>query len=240
MLNENLNCSDNTNNEDTYNNENTNNEDSENNNNKSTNNENSENTNNENLSSEDSNLNSNSVAAAASSSKPIKVDVEIIDDGDEPRSRSDDYDAKSSYTSELPLFSHVKLPYNFLAFALPPYSLNLAETNSLTALCLLTNTVISISKTAASNANYISLGAHLTKLGGTTLLLLLNGPFSTSIAVASNEFSFVVKIISPYVNDYGDEDPGFVTGRMLTLSRERLERAYDIYLSGEGTKYIPK
>ena len=140
---------------------------------------------------------------------------------------------------ELPLFSIVHLPNNFLEFALPPYSLNLAETSSLTALCLLTNTVISISK-ASTSSQYPSLGSHLQKLGGTSLLLLLNGPFSTAIAVASNEFSFVVKIISPYINDYGDEDPGFVTGRVLTLSHERLERAYDLYLSGEWTKFIPK
>ena len=140
---------------------------------------------------------------------------------------------------EIPVFSLIPLPDNFLELAMPPYSLNLAETKQLIALCLLTNTVVSISRTY-EGCPYKSLNEHLHQLGGTTLLLLLNGPFSTAIAVTSNQFSFVVKIVSPYVDEYGDEDGGFVAGHMLTLSHYRLKLALDLYLSGEWTQFIPK
>jgi hypothetical protein len=135
----------------------------------------------------------------------------------------------------LPPFPLKELPASYLSLLMPPYSLDLLDTKSQTALCLLTGAVVSLEANARDS--YMK---HLKSNcgGGTSILLILTGPRATSVVFASFEFNKVLLTKGIYLDTCGDEDPGFRLGRVLTLSQDRLEQLIDTFLSGDWTDLL--
>jgi hypothetical protein len=65
--------------------------------------------------------------------------------------------------------------------------------------------------------------------------LVVTGERAATVIVGDLEFNAIMELRSCYLDRFGEENKGLKTGRMVELSRVRLDQLTDILLSGDWT-----
>jgi hypothetical protein len=124
----------------------------------------------------------------------------------------------------LPKFAFFELPQNYLALAMPPYSLDILNSESDLALCLLTGKVVTLYR-LGTRIPWIA--HHLRHVGreGNSVFLVLTGSRATSVFIGSASFVAFLPVRGFYLDACGDEDIGLKNGRLLNLSMDSSARS---------------
>lgn len=69
------------------------------------------------------------------------------------------------------------------------------------------------------------------------MFLCLTGKEASSLIYYCNQFDKYWVVDGFYTDQFGDTDPGFKRGIISTLSKDRLEKALNNYLSGDLVLY---
>ena len=133
----------------------------------------------------------------------------------------------------LPMLSLYEVPFNYLDFIHPPYSLPiLSEEKGKLSMCLLTGKIVKVN----------NIKSYLEKEfnNSFSIFLFLNGKSTSEVSVMYivnnklKEKSFK----SFFFNKFGDTDVGIKNGHLLFLSKSKREEIIDNFLSGSWTNYI--
>jgi hypothetical protein len=139
----------------------------------------------------------------------------------------------------LPKFAFFELPQNYLALAMPPYSLDILNSESDLALCLLTGKVVTLYR-LGTRIPWIIYHLRQTCREGNSVFLVLTGSRATSVFIGSASFVAFLPVRGFYLDACGDEDPGLKNGRLLNLSMDRLSQVQDLFMSGAWTDLLAK
>ena len=132
-------------------------------------------------------------------------------------------------------FTPLPLPREFFAFGSQEFgSLPVADFSNSRGLCLLTGQVVDLS----SPTVYPDVWAHVSSIGGTSLILTLTGSRATLPVVYSSTFGTSTALSPFYLDTYGSDDVGITIGRPLHLNTHILNATLDAWLSGDWLQYL--
>jgi hypothetical protein len=127
-------------------------------------------------------------------------------------------------------------PAQFLDFARPPFNIAIDNHAHQLGICMSTGKLVSMERIGSSYqalANYMKAEPMLS----VTSMLMLTGPFASAFYLVVRQANTICTIPPIYLDSHGDEDVGFVRGKLLFLSAERLSKYEAMLLSGEWTDF---
>jgi hypothetical protein len=133
-------------------------------------------------------------------------------------------------------FAFVNLPRRFIDLSQPPFNIDIENQSSERVLCLLTGTVVSMDRIDGTYAQ-LSKHLHMKCPSHASFLLTVSGPNATRVYVAATQMNCIKIVPGIYLDAHGDEDVGFLRGKMTYLNEQRLRKYEDMLLSGEWTDF---
>jgi hypothetical protein len=124
------------------------------------------------------------------------------------------------------------LPADFLDFRRPPWLIDIADNNELDlGVCLLTRKLFCANATGSDLPSIQQVVRRL--LGATfSVVLMITGGKATGAYLATVQHDQVIRVMSCYADDHGDENRGFARDDPVRLWPERLKRLEEVILSG--------
>lgn len=152
------------------------------------------------------------------------------------------YGIENGKSVELPLFETIPLADRFVGLYQPPYNLDIFNMDYNTMVDLLTGSIVFYSSSDLEIPGKPEI-MHITNYvkqhydGGLAMFLGLTGPNASDIVISCPAIDRLFNLDGFYVDQFGDIDRGFKRGAILSLSKDRLEKALDKLLSGDVILY---
>ncbi|OHT13159.1 hypothetical protein TRFO_16826 [Tritrichomonas foetus] len=138
----------------------------------------------------------------------------------------------------LPFQFLVNLPTNFLHFMKDPFNVDISNSLTSIAICLLTGDIVSNGTSNNPNLSYKDIKELGEKMKGSySIFLQLTGELASIPFIYDFSNNKTIKLRSFYVDSFGDEDEGLKKGEILRLDSNKLKELIVLLLSSEWTDY---